>query len=359
MNPDPSQTLKLAFIGCGAIARDHLRGLQQYAPRIQVSAVIDLDREKAQAVGEQTGAQIFATLEEALPDGDFDAVDIMLPHHLHEIAAVAAFSAGKHVLLEKPLATTLDACERILESARQAGVVFMVGEQAQYWPEVVQAKQLIDDGAIGQVFTARATAPIEFDTYWFPNAQCWRFDEARTGGGITIDGGSHYLRPLRMWMGEIDEVIATVDHPLAQMQGESLVQALLRFASGRNAFFEFMIVDTTVGSEAVWRITGTLGQLVIYRDRGLWLHDADHRDGFQVMPSQGRAAPFGLELADFAAAVLDGKSLAAGPEDSLGELRAALAMYRSVQSKRWEKVLYPEENRSGADSAARDDGRGS
>jgi UDP-N-acetyl-2-amino-2-deoxyglucuronate dehydrogenase len=338
MMSDHAHQLKLAFLGCGGIARDHLLGVQQYASRIQVTAAIDLDQDKAQAVSAATGAHVFTTLEQALAEGQFDAVDIMLPHHLHESTAVTSFEAGKHVLLEKPMATTLDACERILESARRAGTVFLVGEHAHYWPEVARAKQLIEDGAVGRVFTARATAPAQLDPYWFPNAQCWRFDKARTGGGITIDGGSHYVRPLRMWMGEIDEVVATMGHPLTPMQGESLVQALLRFESGDSAMFEFMIVDTVLGAEAMWRITGTRGQLAIYRDRGLWLHDAEHRDGIQVLESRGRAAAFGLELADFAAAVLDGKPLAAGPEESIADLRAALAMYRSVQSKRWKKV---------------------
>ncbi len=335
-----SQTLKMALVGCGAIARYHLDGLKEHAPRIEITAAVDLDPAKAQAYAEETGAQPFTSLELALAQGQFDAVDIMLPHDLHEITAKQAFAAGKHVLLEKPMAPTLDACDRLLQAAAQSGNIFMVAENAQYWPEVVEAQRLIREGAIGDIITARAAFVIEFDEYWFKEKKPWRYQQQRTGGGITIDGGSHWMRPLRMWMGEIDEVVAVVDHPLEQMEGESLMRALLRFQSGKVAVFDAMMLDTIMAPDPWWRITGTEGELVIDNgfEGGLHLYDADHRQGRLIAPPLGYAQSFGPELADFCAAILDGKPLAAGPEESLAELRTSLAIYRSVSSRNWEKV---------------------
>ena len=66
---------------------------------------------------------------------------------------------------------------------------------------------------------------MAFDPYWFRGARPWRFDQARTGGGVVIDGSSHWLRPLRMWLGEIDEVVAALGHHLQPMEGESLARA--------------------------------------------------------------------------------------------------------------------------------------
>ena len=77
-------SLKLAFLGCGGIARFHLRGIRAEAPEISVTAAIDVDPAKAAAFADETGATPFPSLEEALTRGDFDAVDIMLPHDLHE-----------------------------------------------------------------------------------------------------------------------------------------------------------------------------------------------------------------------------------------------------------------------------------
>ena len=334
------KTLKLAFVGCGAIARYHLDGIKEHAPRIKVTATVDLDVDKAQAYAAETGATPFSSLDEALEHGDFDAVDLMLPHDLHEAAALQCFAAGKHVLLEKPMALELDACARILAAAKAAGTVFMVAENAQYWPEIVKAAEVIESGAIGEIITARAAFTYEFDPYWFDEEKPWRYQKSRAGGGITIDGGSHWIRPLRMWLGEIDEVVGIIGHPLKEMEGESLTRALLRFQSGKTAVFDAMMIDTVFAPDPWWRITGTKGELTI--DTGfegaLRLFDAAHRQGQLLLEPKGYAQSFGPELADFAAAVLDGKALAAGPEQSLGELRTALAIYRSAASGAWEKV---------------------
>ena len=79
-----SDKVKLAFIGCGAIARFHLDGIKSHATNIEVTTLVDLDLAKAQAYAAETGGQAFTSLDEALEKGDFDAVDIMLPHDLHE-----------------------------------------------------------------------------------------------------------------------------------------------------------------------------------------------------------------------------------------------------------------------------------
>jgi len=340
-----TETLRLALVGCGAIARYHLDGINERAPRIQVTAVVEPDEERAENYATETGATAFASLEDALQTDLFDAVDIMVPHHLHEELALMAFKAGKHVLLEKPMATTLDGAQRILDAAQQArdpfpDLVFMVAENAQYWPEIVLAKQLIDDGAIGDIITARAAFVMELDPYFFADENAWRFSASKTGGGIAIDGGSHWIRPLRMWMGEIDAVTGALGHPLAQMEGESLVRSLLRFQSGKVATFDALMAESVLAPEPWWRITGTKGEIIIEGgfEGGLLLFDANHRDGTQVAPAQGYAKSFGPELADFARVVLDGATPAAGPEHSLGELRTALALYRAVQSDRWEAV---------------------
>ena len=162
-----SGILKLAFVGCGAISRFHLDGILESAPGIQVTAAIDPDPGRAEAIASETGAQVFTSLAEGIGRGDFDAVDLMLPHDLHESAAVQALEAGKHVLLEKPMAPDLDACERILAAAEKAGSVFMVGENAQYWPEIVKTRELVQSGAIGEIITARAAFVMEFDPQWF------------------------------------------------------------------------------------------------------------------------------------------------------------------------------------------------
>jgi predicted dehydrogenase len=334
--------LTLALVGCGAIAEMHLMGIAARAPEIRITAVVDPVAERAAAMAARTGARAFASLADALAGADFAAVDLMLPHQLHEAGAIEAFAARKHVLLEKPMATTVAACERILAAARAAGTVFMVAENAQYWPEVLRAKSLLDAGAIGEVVAARATVnlPLFRANPFYAGDRPWRFDRVATGGGIALDVGSHWIRPLRIWLGEIDAACGALGFPAHEMEGESLVRALLRFRSGVCATFEAsMIPEAILAPDAMFRITGTRGEIVIDGTMGgrLVLYDAEHQNGRKEEP-RGYLESYAPEFEDFTRAVLDGRPLAAGPEQALGELRTALAMYRSAETGRWERV---------------------
>jgi UDP-N-acetyl-2-amino-2-deoxyglucuronate dehydrogenase len=332
------RTLKLALVGCGAISRVHLGAIREGAPEIEITAAIDSDPERATAMAAETGARAFRSLAEGLSGGDFDAVDLMLPHHLHEEVALQAFAAGKHVLLEKPMATTLDACDRILAAWRRAGTVFLVAENAQYWPEVLTARGLLADSAIGEVLTARGSFAIPPLPAYYGGTNAWRLENAVAGGGITLDTGSHWIRPLRMLLGEVDEVVGAVARPWSAMQGESLVRALLRFRSGVVASLDGIMRDPPFVPEPMFRLTGTKGEITVERPGRVMLFDAESPDGRQVGEVGGYLRSYPGEFADFAAAVLDGRVPAAGPEVALGELRVALALYRSTTSRAWEKV---------------------
>ena len=330
----------LALVGCGNIARAHWRGIRYHAPHVAVTATVDADIARAEAMAERAGARAFASLDEALAEGDFNAVDLMLPHDLHEEAALACFAAGKHVVLEKPMAQDLTSCQRILDAAERAGTVFMVAEQAQYWPDIHKARELIDAGAIGEIVTARACFydPLNVDP---AQPKPWRFELARAGGGIAIDGGAHWIRPLRIMLGEIDAAIAATGSHIEAMEGESWVQALFRFQTGVIASFNALLHASPVGKTEDFRITGSLGEIVIEhgREGRLLLFNAENPEGETVMQTfPGKVDSYGAELHDFSLAVLEGKALAASPAFSLGELRTALAMYRSVASGQWENV---------------------
>lgn len=332
--------LKLALVGCGAISEWHRTAIAQ-VPEIEITATVDVDRGRAEAAARATGARAFASLDEALSTGDFDALDLMLPHHLHEAIAIQALESGKHVLLEKPMAATPEACAAILAAAEKADGVFMVAENAQYWPEVLIAKDLIEAGAIGDVITARAQLffPPMPAYYGERDGQAsWRLDKQAAGGGVTIDTGSHYLRPLRMWLGEIDEAICAMAHPYAGMQGESLVRSLLRFRSGQVASFDLLLRDAPIAPQDMFRISGTEGEIAI--GMKVMLYNAENPRGVAAREEtpQGYMLSYKAQFQDFAAAALRGDALAAGPEVSLGELYTALALERSTQSGRWEKV---------------------
>ena len=269
-----------------------------------------------------------------------DAVDLMLPHDLHEWGTSVCYQAKKHVVLEKPIAMDVLTAERILAGAKEAGIKLMVAEQAQYWTDVVKARELMDEGAIGEIVTGKACFYDPAKKFEEGNLP-WRFRLSRSGGGVSIDGGAHWIRPMRMMFGEIHSVVAATYRFIPEMEGESLSHAILKFDSGLFGTFQTFQNPGVVGPVDDFRVSGTEGEIIIERGREgrLMLYSKDHPEGLNVMSSaQSKAASYGLELDDFSKHVLDGSNLAAQPEYAMGELRAALAMYRSVRSGRWENV---------------------
>jgi predicted dehydrogenase len=214
----------------------------------------------------------------------------------------------------------------------------MVAENAQYWPEVATVRDLIADGAIGEVVTARAATFFPALGDFYGGERPWRFDRAAAGGGVVIDTGSHWLRPLRVWLGEVDEVVAALGHPDPRMEGESLCRALLRFGSGTIASFDAMLATGGIAPQPLFTVTGTTGELTVEASGWVKLWDGTDWKGTKVGEQGGYLRSYEAELADFAAAVQRGTQPAATAEYALGELRLALAMYRSAASGHWEKV---------------------
>ena len=186
------------------------------------------------------------------------------------------------------------------------------------------------------MITARAwycTSPIEE----FLGEGCWRFSESEVGGGVTIDAGSHWMRPLRMWLGELVEVVAATGRPYEAMEGESMCRALCRFDSGVVASFDAVLSPGPVAPLPLFQVTGSRGELVIDVLGRVKLYDGSDPRG-TVVGQGGYQQSYERQIAAFEAAVLDHAALPAEAEFSLGELRAALAMYRSAGSGRWEPV---------------------
>jgi UDP-N-acetyl-2-amino-2-deoxyglucuronate dehydrogenase len=329
--------LRLALVGCGAISEWHRKAIARI-PEIEITAVIDVDEARARAAASGNNAEIFTSLEAALANGSFEAADVMLPHHLHESAALRVIGAGKHLLLEKPLAPDVAACERILAASRSSDKVFMVGETAQYWAEILAARDLIRQGAIGALSSARVIVQFPPSPEFY-GEDSWRMRSSSAGGGIALDTGPHFVRALRLLCGNFVQTFAVFGRPYSRMEGESQVRSLLRTADGMVASMDLLVTEGAIAPYEGFRVTGTTGEIVI-DTRGVFLYAAGCPEGKLVCAAQPEQyfASFYGELADFANAILKGSPLAASAELARDEVATAAAMVRSARSGLWEQI---------------------
>src|SRR5437016_8222464 len=149
--------IRVGLVGCGGIMGAHLPGWRAVEERAQVTAACDVNQENAKKRADDLGgtAMLYADWKALLADELVDAVDVALPHRLHRDAIVDAAEAGKHILTEKPLCTTLDEARDIESAVKANGVILMCAHNQMFQPAPRLARQWVRDGKIGRVFSLR------------------------------------------------------------------------------------------------------------------------------------------------------------------------------------------------------------
>ena len=144
-------TLKIGLIGCGGITQAHVEGWKTVTDRAQIVAVADVSAAAMQTRIAQIGHAVktYTDYHDLLADPEVEAVDISLPHHLHREAVVAAAQAGKHLMTEKPLCLNLEEAADIAAAVQKAGITMMAAHNQIFFPAVMQAKQMVMNGDLG------------------------------------------------------------------------------------------------------------------------------------------------------------------------------------------------------------------
>ena len=316
--------MALVMLGCGWIARRHAAAARRLGMPV-IFASRDIGRARAYA-REFGGVAAYGTYAEALQDSRARAAVVCTPHDRHVADVLAALDAGRHVLVEKPIARTLEESDRIIDAARAAGRVLMVAENFHFMPAFRWVRRLLDEEAVGAVRELHLVA-----RGWRRHTG-WRC-EPGAGGGALIDGGIHYVHNLRWWGGEVRRVFALRPaQTLETMAGEDAIDVLAELEAGAVGVLANSLAAPGLPRFQWSSVTGTLGtcfadnrgRLVIVRgERGLRfrLFRRDTR-GHEAMLAAFRDA-----MAVGRASEMDG---AAGRQD----LAIVLAAYRSIAERR-------------------------
>ena len=185
--------VKVGVIGCGKVAQ--IRHIPEYLdnPDVKLIGLYDLNLHRAQELADRFQCRAYASVEELLADTEIDAVSICAANHVHAELSIAALNAGKHVLCEKPMATTLKDCQAMVDAAEKAGRILMIGQNQRFAKAHIEAKKLIQRGDIGKVLTFKTTFGHGGPETWSIDAgpQNWFFDKKRAVMGAMADLGAH------------------------------------------------------------------------------------------------------------------------------------------------------------------------
>lgn len=218
------------IIGCGKGAHLHAKALQSL-PQSEFLGVYSRNPETARKFAEQYGVQAFATIEEMAKAG-MEAVVICTPHPSHAEVAVRAARAGMHILVEKPLASSLQDCDAILQAAREAGVTVGTVCQRRFYPASRRVREAIDQGKIGTPILGTVTMLGWRDEAYY-QSDPWRGTWDGEGGGVLVNQAPHQLDLLQWYLGPVEEVFgywANLNHPYIEVEDTAL--AVLRFRNG-------------------------------------------------------------------------------------------------------------------------------
>lgn len=326
--------IRVGIVGAGEIAGAHIRGYLQAADRAQVVAIADVDAERAQRYADRVGgAKTFTEYRDMIASVPLDAIDICLPHHLHKDAIVAAAAARKHVLCEKPLCLTLEEAEAVTHAVAASGITLMCAHNQLFLPAVAQARELIREGKLGKVFTARTTDVFHLTIS--ADRLGWRARRATSGGGELIDTGYHptYLL-LHLIESEPVEVAAMLSrHRMASLEGEDSAQVLIRFADGAIGNIMTSWAYEPPGSTEKFSVAGEAGSL--WSD-GRALHYKPLGGEQVLVRESGEAEPdtYAIEVVEFVDCLREGRRPLNTEVEGVNVLKLILAAYASADGGR-------------------------
>ena len=252
--------VRVALVGCGRISGNHLDAIAK-VNELELVAVADTNRVRAEEVGLARGVPAFSSIEEMLANVPSDLVTICTPSGLHPHHGIIAANAGRHVLTEKPMAISLAAADELVRACDLAGVQLFVVKQNRLNPPIQLLKRAVEKNRFGRIYmanvTVRWTRPQEYY-----DAESWRgtweFD-----GGAMMNQASHYVDLMQWIVGPVESVMAKTATQARRIEAEDSGVALLKFRSGALGVIEVSVLTYPRNLEGSITILGEKGSVKI------------------------------------------------------------------------------------------------
>jgi predicted dehydrogenase len=324
----------MGIIGAGWAGQQHARAMAALPGRVELLTVADIDEARARKLAADFKAPSWTTgYQDLLANEQIDAVSNCLPHHLHAPVTIEAANAGKHILVEKPLATTLDEADAMIAAADSAGVTLMVAENVRFDATNQRVAQLVQEGRLGDIFLVRISREHQMHDYL--RQRPWFLSDP--AGGIMYSGGIHDYELLRMVAGEIEHVYGLISpSTLPEMQADDNSVAVARLQNGASAVIVESFSLKTPETGVFGSIHGSAGSLWFHGDTiRLYTADSDNQPELvqeEVVPQQDT---FIAEMSHFLEAIeTPGMEPITSGREERKPLAAVVATYRSFETGR-------------------------
>ncbi|GIX05941.1 MAG: oxidoreductase [Candidatus Poribacteria bacterium] len=346
MSTPRDEPIRFGIVGCGVVAPTHAVALDGIV-EAKLIAVADASRNRAETFAKEFRVpRVYNDYRELLQDPEIDAVTICTPHHLHAPIAIAAAQHGKHVLVEKPMATSLEDADRMIAACERAGVRLGVVFQHRFDPAVRYVKRLVEEGDLGRI--ALASVYVKwFRTQDYYDPDSWRGKWATAGGGALINQAIHAIDVLLWIMGDVERLSGYYDALVHAIEVEDTAVASLRFVSGALGVVEASTTTYPQTPERI-EIAGSRGTVAIAGEeivrhelagRGADIPDIHAGDPrFRGKSYYGASHPRLVE--DFVHALLEGRPPLVDGHQGRRVLEVIFGIYESCRTGR-EVVLRP------------------
>ena len=322
------EKVRVGLVGCGVMGKSlatQLRTIEQ----AKLVAACDAFEEAVKAFASEFGIWVTTNLDELLVRNDIDAVLIVTPPHLHAEQTVAAAQARKHVFCEKPMALTVEDCDRMIAVCRENNVNLMIGQVLRYFPIHAKVKELVSSGELGRLISITIyRLGGGFTGIW---AKDWRKSKSLSGG-LLMEVNTHELDYLHWVGGKVESVFAMGGNFLHRdYDYPDCVFAILKFRNG--ALGMLHASQVSIAEDYGGRADCEKGSLLFPK---LWGGEliVQTKDGHKVFKAEELSTenPVRRELREFVESILERRPTTITGEDGRCAVALALAIYRSIET---------------------------
>jgi len=336
-----NKIINIGIIGCGRIAQT--RHIPEYNSNknVHISGYYDFNNERAKEIASKFGGNVYESVDALLADDDIDAVSVCVANSDHASITIKALKAGKNVLCEKPMATSLEDCEEMVATANKYGKTLMIDQNQRFAKAHIRAKKIIADGVIGNVLTFKSTFGHGGPETWSVDggSNTWFFDKNRSKYGAIFDLGVHKIDLVQYL---VDSSVTSVSAKLATLDKRNSNGELIGVDDNAISIYELNngVIGTVTSS---WTYYGQEdNSTIIYGTKGIMKIYDDPKYSIKVILKNGEEILYNIDkiqtndnqtksgvMDEFVSALIENRTPISSAESVLNSMRAVFASVKS------------------------------